>query len=93
MDDDLVNMNLNLPKELQDFLADQVARGQCGSPSEFVLGLIERERSARFRELFEQELVDLMAHGDFILATPEFCRGMHEELESHIAARAPRRTP
>ena len=52
----MTSLNISLPSALNDYLEDQVASGDWGTPSEYIRDLIRQDKERRLVGL-EQELL------------------------------------
>ncbi|MEM9119455.1 MAG: type II toxin-antitoxin system ParD family antitoxin [Cyanobacteria bacterium P01_F01_bin.56] len=66
-------MNISIPEQLSDFIADQMAAAGLESASEYVAGLIEREQErVAQQEKIEALLIEGLDSGEPIEATDDW---------------------
>jgi len=64
-------MNISLPEGLKSFVRDQVATGAYANPSDYVRDLIRADRQRVEAEQLERLLLEGLASGAPVEATPE----------------------
>lgn len=67
----MATMNISLPDPLKEHVREQVATGAYSNPSDYVRALIRADRKRVEEERLEQMLLDGLASGPAVEATPE----------------------
>jgi antitoxin ParD1/3/4 len=87
----MATVAVSLPEGLQEFVDREVAEGGYGSPSEFILELLEAAQKQRTHERVEAMLREGMESGPPIEATEGYWAAKHRKLTTRSAAKSPER--
>lgn len=83
----MTTMNLPLPEDLRQFVAEQASREGLAGPEVYIEMLIRRERKRRARVSLEAEIIKGLDSGPAREMTPEDWEELRRDIEQRIARR------
>jgi len=81
------SLNISLPREMKDWVDQEVARAGYGTTSEYFRQLIREDQQRRLRDEVDAKLLSALDNGESVVLTPEWAEERRRELASRIAAR------
>jgi len=70
----MASLNISLPKTLREYVEGEVEQGGYSTPSEYVRSLIREDQKRKSAERIEALLLEGVASGEPVEATPAYWR-------------------
>jgi antitoxin ParD1/3/4 len=78
-------MQIKLPSALKEWVEDQVATGDCSSPSEYVKRLLQAEQRRTLREQIDKNLLEALDSGESTPWTKDDMEDIRREARKRLA--------